>query len=296
MADAVFGAPGWEVYSAMLQDDRRVRVGATTPAHLTRTLYIPRHDGSGSHLSVHDISTLYQETVGDRNIGSASYLVSLGKMQKPQSELDDTTVYNVGFKDAVELHGQSISVTAASPGHSPLEANVAINADGNEAVITMKCEQENDVQTLEDTPMSISYPISPTKFDKRAFVHPYFTFRLPGVARMTLEWQVHPVEHGRLRYTLVRISEAPSSVYVAGSGVPLDEDVLAIYHHVGDGISLPLPYSEGVLLLSPDMEPATETIVVASVLGVLLQLRQLRKAGKGTKKGTLGFIKGLLKK
>jgi hypothetical protein len=132
MSDAAGAVPpigfatGWEVYSALGQDDRRPGVGSTTPAHLTRALYIPRHEGSGSHFSVHDISTLYQETVGDRGIGSASYLVSLGKMQKPQSESDSTVVYNVGFKDAVELH--SISVTAASAGQSPLEANVYVLA------------------------------------------------------------------------------------------------------------------------------------------------------------------------
>jgi hypothetical protein len=160
----------------------------------------------------------------------------------------------------------------------------------------MKREEENGVETTEDTTLSISYPISPTKFDRSVFVHPYFTFRLPGEAEMTLEWQIYPAEHGRLRYTLVRIPEMQSTVDPAGSGITSDDDVHAIYHHVGDGVSLPLPYSEGVLLLSPDIKPATEAIVVASVLGMLLQLRQLSKTGKGTKKGTFGFIKDLLKK
>ncbi|KAJ5550466.1 hypothetical protein N7535_001593 [Penicillium sp. DV-2018c] len=291
MADGGYEA-GWVVYAAMAQDDRRVGIKCTTPAHLTRALYIPRHDGSGSHLSIHDISTLYHEAAGDRDIGSASYLVSLGKMRKPQSESDNTTVYNVGFKHAADF--QSISVTAGAPDRSPFDANVVIDANENETVIITKRGQETGGHIVKDTAMSISYPISPTKFDKRVFVHPYYMLRIPGDDKMTLEWQIHPVEHGRLRYTLVRTPEVQPTVHRAGSGVPRDEDVLAIYHHVGDGVSFPLPYSEGVLLLPPDMEPATETIVVASILAVLLQLRQLCKTGKDTKKKAFGFIKGFL--
>lgn len=150
--------------------------------------------------------------------------------------------------------------------------------------------------------MSMSYPVTPLTWKKTVYMHPYFAFQPPGEdkAYLYFEWQMHPVPHGRLRYTLVRVPRGPSADSPGKPGIPSDHDILAIYHHIGDGVSLPLPYSEGVLLLSADMNPVTEAIVVASVYGMLGQLRRLSNAGKGSvgskksKNGGVGFIKGLL--
>lgn len=151
--------------------------------------------------------------------------------------------------------------------------------------------------------MSMSYPIPPTTFRKQVYTHPYFAFQIPGENDKSLEWQIHPVAQGRLRYTLVRIPGGQKALDAATPSIPSDQDVLAIYHHIGDTVSLPLPVSEGVLLISPGMDSATEAIVVASAFGFLWQLRRLCKTEKGTrsdskvaKKGGLGFIKGLLHK
>lgn len=151
--------------------------------------------------------------------------------------------------------------------------------------------------------MSTSYFIPPTTWKKKVYVHPYFGFQFPGENGDFLEWQIHPVSQGRLRYTLVRNPQAQGTGDGATPIISPDEDILAIYHHVGDTISLPLPASEGVLLVSTEMDSTTEAIVVASALGMLWKLRLLCKAGESTgsnskasKKGGLGFIKGLLHK
>lgn len=167
-------------------------------------------------------------------------------------------------------------------------------ADNNAAVITMKRHEETE--KAEPTIMSISYPIEPLTWRKSVFVHPYFAFQSPDDEGSYFEWQMHPVPHGRLRYTLVRVPRVKPSGSPAQPGIPSDDSILAIYHHIGDGVSLPLPSSEGVLLLS-DMNLTTELMVVASVFGMLEQLRRLSKTGKGieaTKKSGLGLVKGLL--
>lgn len=185
------------------------------------------------------------------------------------------------------------------------EENAAVEAPAD---IELKREEQIPAKVQEDVtvPMSISYPIPPTTFRKSVYVkpniyeHPHFAFRLPGESENTLEWQIHPIPHGRLRYTLARIPHVQKAEATAPK-VPSDKDILAIYHHIGDTLSLPLPFSEGVLLLSSDMEPTTEAIVVASVFALLWQLRRLSKTdrgvasgGKSSKRGRFGFVKGLL--
>jgi hypothetical protein len=164
----------------------------------------------------------------------------------------------------------------------------------------LKPQDEDAVDAIS---MSTSYPIPPTTWKKKVYAHPYFAFQIPGEKGTALEWQIHPVSQGRLRYTLVRIPLGQETGDAATPKVLSDADILAIYHHIGDTISFPLPASEGVLLISPDMDSATEAIVVASALAFLWKLRLLCKTEKGTgsdsrvsKKGGIGFIKGLLHK
>lgn len=164
----------------------------------------------------------------------------------------------------------------------------------------MKRRKESEFPAEEPTMMSMSYPVAPLTWMKTVYKHPYFAFQPPGEDKAYFEWQMHPVPHGRLRYTLVRVPRGQSADSPGKPGIPSDHAILAIYHHIGNGVSLPLPYSEGVLLLSADMNPVTEAIVVASVYGMLGQLRRLSSAEKGgvgskkSKNGGVGFIKGLL--
>lgn len=87
------------------------------------------------------------------------------------------------------------------------------------------------------------------------------------------QWQVHPVEHGPLRYTLI---ELPSPGHGASAVEPQNQHrIKAIYHNVGVGTSLVQPFSEGVLLLpaNKNMDADLETVVLTSLMGLLWRAR-----------------------
>lgn len=81
-----------------------------------------------------------------------------------------------------------------------------------------------------------------------------------------LEWQVHPIEDGPLRYELVDPEQRRQ-----GNG---DSSILAIYHHHGFENDLPTSYSHGVLLLPFDSSPLLDITVVSSLLILLYTARK----------------------
>jgi hypothetical protein len=95
---------GWDTYSSRNQDDRTTahltRQGITPPKHLSRAVYIPRHDGTESQIALYDISAQYTAATDGILIGSSEYVVALGLMQKPGSEgLNGASVaYDVTFR------------------------------------------------------------------------------------------------------------------------------------------------------------------------------------------------------
>lgn len=74
---------------------------SATPNHLSRALYVPRHNHTDAcHLPVYDISRRYKEAVGDTPVGSSLYIVKLGTMTPPKGDgTDDVDVaYLVDFE------------------------------------------------------------------------------------------------------------------------------------------------------------------------------------------------------
>lgn len=150
----------------------------------------------------------------------------------------------------------------------------------------------NNTEIPLPVPLSISYPIPPSSTRVGTFKHPYFAFRIPApdAGSIAVEWQIHPIQQGRMRYTLVRCPAQQQQ-----------DDILAVYYHIGVEASLSLPYSEGVLLVPGSQGSAGDSgaIVVASALGMLWRLRELHgtdgKSGKRNEKKPprLGSIKGL---
>lgn len=94
----------------------------------------------------------------------------------------------------------------------------------------------------ETTQPSPSYLISGNRRDEKA----------------NLEWHINPARHGGTRYTLVDQA---------------DGEVRAIYHHAGLESSLPGHYSEGVVLLPRERDPERDAVAVASLLGLLWDIR-----------------------
>lgn len=132
MAEASMSGQGWDTYASRSQSEHSsgLGTGSSTPAHLTRALYIPHHDESTSHVSVFDVSTQYTQSIQQRGMGSASYIVALGRMPKPQVNDPAARVeYNVELRVATGNDGQALSLTSVAPAsstESPVEANMYV--------------------------------------------------------------------------------------------------------------------------------------------------------------------------
>lgn len=109
--------------------------------------------------------------------------------------------------------------------------------------------------------------------------HPFFTFNLPRLGK-TLQWQINPSKHGPLRYMLVDVEAGDVSKDSKNSKEPKTHGIKAIYHHIGQGSSLILQSSEGVLLVSEsdDSDLASLTMemeILSSLVGLLWRVRGL---------------------
>lgn len=138
-------------------------------------------------------------------------------------------------------------------------------------------------------PLRVTYPHPPSTTRTGTFKHPYFSFQIPDDPSI-FEWQIHPSQQGYMRYTLVRRATSDQRQQQVS-----DSDIQAIYFHIGVGSSLSLSYSEGVLLFPTGQNSVREALFVASALGMLRRLRELRgdKSGKeAKKKSCLGALKG----
>jgi hypothetical protein len=160
-----------------------------------------------------------------------------------------------------------------------------------EADFTVKIASNNPFRNK--VPVRMSFPIPDSLTKAGISRNPYFSFSLPGSTAI-FQWQIHPVEHGPLRYTLIAVD--PDFTTRDGAA-QTGEKVQAIYHHVGLGTSLStMQHSEGVLLLPPcrdGQDSAQEGVIVASLLGLLWRLRGMGESGRrmsegGAKKSLFG--------
>jgi hypothetical protein len=160
---------------------------------------------------------------------------------------------------------------------------------GSEESFTIKQASTNPFKT--NITVVASFPIPDTVTRAGSAPNPYFSFSLPD-GETTFQWQVHPVQHGPLRYTLAAIDPYPAMAQDAGTQMQRNEEnILAIYHHIGLATSLSMPYSEGVLLLPElrdNQDSSLEAVYVASLLGLLWCVRRMpikkRKASQGKEK------------
>lgn len=334
-----FSAP--DQYEALLG-----RKLAPTPAHLTsRILYVPSHNDKAAHLPVYDFTKDFKETVRDEPIGSSRFKTSFGLMPKPNG--DGRGSSEVSYLVDLEplerrksLSGPVPPSTGAARRKSSLGAGLVTHGTvsrrmlygGAEVGLTIPPVQvplaDGDVAytlTPSSTDVGIrvvtSFPLAPTVGRFGSSRNPWFTFTVPSLLEedKMLQWQVHPAEHGLLRYTLVELGIGGSGE-AATAGAVRDDDrwweettttdeskvkddggdgqqipysaadekhehrIRAIYHNVGLGFSLSQPYSEGALLLQNDLDPELEAIIVASLLGLLWRARgEDSKPRKGSK-------------
>jgi hypothetical protein len=138
-------------------------------------------------------------------------------------------------------------------------------------------------EVVEQISTEPSYPLPDKKTKKQLIRYPYLTMSSKSADSETqlsgLEWQVHPIDKGSLRYELVDLEQRHR-----GDG---DSPTLAIYHHHGFENDLPTSYSHGILLLPSDSSPAFDIKVVSSLLVLLSTVRKQSTAQKQSRIRTL---------
>lgn len=110
--------------------------------------------------------------------------------------------------------------------------------------------------------VTTTHPLPERRTKKETFSYPYFAITSPD-EKHALEWQVYPNTLGKQGYVLVDTT------------IESDEPpILAIYHHAG-GIEpeMPTRYTEGMLLLPEKSMRFDDTVIVASLFGLLWKIR-----------------------
>lgn len=137
MADFATGASaglaGWDQHTSQDQLTRSAgsligHPDAAALAHLSRALYIPRHDRKATHLAVHDISTQYNAAKGTLPVGCTKYAVAVGVMPKPQGDgPDDITVsYDVDFNREKDEEAVVASLKCRAPSSLSAEVDLCV--------------------------------------------------------------------------------------------------------------------------------------------------------------------------
>ncbi|KAL4898087.1 hypothetical protein BDV59DRAFT_176 [Aspergillus ambiguus] len=259
---------------------RRVRT-YKPPGELLRALYIPRHHSGTAHLPLYDVADQYENTVKGSEFGSNLYSMQLSQIAKPRGDGMDAAVdYLVDmntipdFQNNYQLNVQRRTLSYSHD--SSVKVVIPSPPDGRCTLLTASTNPFDDCSDR-SMAMTTSYPLSPSIRGDYLIPHPYFTFRLPGLANEPerhVQWQVHPAPNNLFRYTLVDLG--PASEEPNYSHDPADHQVLAIYDHVGIVVWLPTDYSEGILLLREGGNYVQEATIVASLLAVLWQIREVK--------------------
>ncbi|CAN8096141.1 unnamed protein product [Discula destructiva] len=285
-----------------------------TPPHVAnRALYIPSHNDKVTHLPVYEFTEDFRETIKDEPIGSSRFKTRFGLMTKPCGDGRGTSSvsYLLDF-DPLEarqslsgpemghrrksslggivtkatiqrrmLFGTDVEVGLTLPPHPAPGTRVEAGAAA--------CTISPSSTTLA-IPLLTSFPVPPTISKFGSSRNAWLTLTVQSLLDdpRTLQWQMHPAEHGMLRYTLVEIpaAGAHTTTTLGGEDKDLSDEVpfsaanpdhehliRAIYHNVGLGFSLSQPFSEGVLLLQSGLDPELEALILASLVGVLWRAR-----------------------
>lgn len=305
--DLSLSAP--DQYEALL--GRRL---SPTPDHLTkRILYLPSHDDKVTHLPLYDFTEAFKATIKGEPLGSSRFKTTFGLMHKPIGDGRDSSVVSY-LVDFAQLEAGSLAPTPRHGRTKKHESSIVATKGtiqrrslfGGEAEVEVMIQPQpclgTDVKdgsiaytiapssTTAEIPVSVSFPIAPTLSRFGSSRNAWFTFTVPSLLNdeITLQWQMHPVQHGMLRYTLVEVPQHDPLEAENQFESHREEDlppfsatreqnqnlVRAIYHNVGLGFSLSQPFSEGALLLQSDLDPEIEAIIVASLLGLLWRARK----------------------
>ncbi|KAI8165057.1 hypothetical protein K4K49_008442 [Colletotrichum sp. SAR 10_70] len=115
-----FGGPSLVQLSEILDRSLDTRLGrdlSSTPANLSRVVYIPRHRDITVHLPLYDVSNTYFDAVKKEPIGSSKYKLNLAMMRRPSGDGTDGEVrYLVDFQE--DAKEKTVVVERRVPTHN----------------------------------------------------------------------------------------------------------------------------------------------------------------------------------
>ena len=90
------------------------------PSHLSKVLYIPKHDNTSTHFAVYAMSETCVNTLAKHKMGSEDYKVELTAMHKPNGERpEDDARFLVDVKDDGSMYIRERTLE-----NDPVEAEV----------------------------------------------------------------------------------------------------------------------------------------------------------------------------
>ncbi|KAG6023177.1 hypothetical protein E4U40_004108 [Claviceps sp. LM458 group G5] len=269
------------------------------PTQLSRVLYIPEH--SSLNLSLYDAREPFQQAVyaspfgsehlvGRPLIGSRFFKTRVNTMDREKVMQSGAPCYVVKLDSECDRIEDGVDISATMRAHASvsdavdsttkINIKVPMSTDGFSLTFENSKQTEHQIQHIA---ISATYPLQSVHSKAGILRFPFFAFSLDENS-IGYEWQIHPLDHGMLRYTLFQLpSHSPAS---GGNVAPPreypDAETIAIYHHLGHENSLFRPTSEGVLLLpGPEMSPLLEMVTVASLLVLLWRIRSTAREGLG---------------
>ncbi|KAK8147951.1 hypothetical protein G3M48_000650 [Beauveria asiatica] len=269
------------------------------PKHLTRVLYIPEHEAPGFPVyeSTREFQRVIYESPFGRGelmapplMGSRMFNLRMSVLNRPSGNGRDNVQYLVGPDTVLGDDGHmSVNVRKRDPHNICPDVNVKLPLQDHNFSLTISCHKEPADTTL----VRAFFPLPDAQSYKTTIFFPYFAFSSRS-GHEWYQWEVHPIQDGPMRYTLVSNKGRSEDTSRRQEG-----DIRAIYYHVGRGGSVFQPHSEGILLLpetSVDGPELEEEVVVASLIGVLTRVRSMRYVEKSKKTSSKHRDKPLFKR
>ncbi|RYP09747.1 hypothetical protein DL764_001082 [Monosporascus ibericus] len=255
-------------YSALpvpVLDNLRGRKYSPQPPHLSRVLFIPKHNSAATHLPIYEITDAYTRAVRDTALGSHLYKINLMYMDRPRGDGTDADVHFF-----VDVNGDKT--------HINIEERSMSSKEGTITTISTLSSEQNEHSVLTRSGLGTSYiqavsnPDPAFQAGERRSVdtkfrnYPSLTVKPADSAE--IQWKVRTNDDGGLCYHL--LGKGSDVAYES-----TDFQLKAIYHHAGANLCHPLDYSEGVLLLPGVQDSKDDATAIALVIVLLWHIRKL---------------------
>ncbi|KPM42930.1 hypothetical protein AK830_g3597 [Neonectria ditissima] len=239
------------------------RTFSAPPAHLSRVLFLPKHNSKVTHLPVYEFTDAYRQAVKDAPLGSSLYKINMMFMSRPRG---DGTDADVRFFVDVTTDKSRVAI----------EERSMATKQGSTATITLPTEQQEDsVLTVPGLGVfhvrasaNLQSGTDESGRPSAPGFRQYPALTMESSDEPGTQWNVRSEDSSSLCYFLTE-----SSVNERGERTQLRTH--AIYHYAGSNTHHPVDHSEGVLLVPDSEDSQNQVISVALVFLLLWHMREL---------------------